>query len=112
MSLQCPYNKTDLLLAINNINNKFYEKADEIGDILGEWCIKYGMSNKNTQLDLNKIIAKNNGISVSELINSPNMDFLVKQHHDNFVSDLIQKLKNDFNFTDKEAWSIIMNDYL
>lgn len=57
--------------------------------------------------DLNKKIARFNGISVAELINSPNYSLLRDEYLDNSMAGIIDKMVVKFHITQKEAYALV-----
>ena len=103
MDVQCPYNELQLKIALIaasdkladvNLQEKILSKIKETPNITEDKAI------------FNKNIADFNGISVADLINSPNYETLKSE----YASTLFYKILNiykDFNFTDKEAWALL-----
>lgn len=57
--------------------------------------------------DHNQRIAEYHGISVEQLINSPNYKALCGEYGESVVKEFAKKLKEKFEITDKEAWALV-----
>lgn len=106
--IKCPYSELDMTIALNNIDNECSEeRMEEIGnDILG-FTVSLGLGPNATTGDMNKAVAKENGIEVIDLINSPNMEFMVDEFRSDLTNKIIKRLKETHGFTDKQSWAIL-----
>ena len=100
--IKCPYDETTLKLALLGLDKKMEDEelTKKISIRLSESLPAYD------KIELNKKIAQYNGISVLDLINSPNYDTLKQEYYQNIINKAIVILKEE-SFTDKEAWALI-----
>lgn len=101
MNIDVPYDEMTLKIALISAGSKLDEEG--LQEKLLENLAPYS---PETPADLNKKIAEHHGISLLDLINSPNFislkdDYLL--HH----LALIRKIYKDFGFDDKEAWALM-----
>lgn len=61
---------------------------------------------------LNQKAAEHHGISIETLVNSPNMTTLRDEYRNSLFFKMMDYLKENLAFTDKEAWAIVAMDYL
>lgn len=101
-SITCPHNELTLKIALMGIGDKFEDPNFEIK-------FKEIMSDIYTSDNaiLNKKISEFNGISVLDLINSPNYTVLKEEFFKASLVKAINSLKED-GFSDKESWALIM----
>lgn len=57
--------------------------------------------------ELNKKIADFHGISVEQLINSPNYKVLNEEYGGHYVREMVASLKQEMGATDVQAWAVI-----
>jgi hypothetical protein len=104
MTIKIPYTKTELVLAAITASSKIEEKQEELVKRLNEISI---VNNGN----VNEAVAKHNGITVLDLINSPNMQLLIEQWYSHNMEQAVKILK-DYGLTEVEAWSCLLADKL
>lgn len=95
-----PYNKIELslaLLALNDVDEELLVKTAEKLKPLGE----------KTQKEINKEVAEDNGITVAELIASPNFEKLISNFEEKKIKAIQKTLMEDLGITDKQAWAVI-----
>jgi hypothetical protein len=106
MSINCPYNKYELLsglICASNKMEKYYEDHPEADmdkdmDQMGEAVTP--SQDKN-------VIAQHHGIPLEMLVNSPNYDKLVSEYHMSCVNKMFKAMKDKFDLTDKESWALL-----
>ena len=99
--IKFPYSQLEMIIALCGLRN------DNISDeklIFFSQEIEKLMPEKKS--DCNKKIAESNGIEVIDLINSPNYEILRDEYHAEVMTKLVEKMKDDFKFSDKQAWGI------
>ena len=101
--MKIPYTPFELRIALLNLDeNKLDEKKmNEIKDELG--------SPPEDQKDLNKKIAEHHGISVEKLVDSPNYGILCQEYKEDILYQIVKKLVEKFDITEKEAWAIMVH---
>jgi len=97
----CPYDQLTLKLALLGLETKMEDTslAEKINDRLSDFLV-------DDKAELNKRIAKHNGIEVTDLINSPNYKTLMEEYSQKLMMQAIDILKEE-SFTDKEAWALL-----
>lgn len=102
--MECPYDKITLQIALITASKKFeeYEKANGEG-YKDEIVNSLATENKS----LNIAVAEHNGITVDQLINSPNYQLLKTEYMNDLMLKFMSSLKLKINLTDKEAWAIL-----
>jgi phosphoribosylaminoimidazole (AIR) synthetase len=98
-----PYSKFELSLALISASELIEAKQEEIRQKL-ETIVKVEPENKM------KAVADFTGISLNDLINSPNMDKLVKRFDDYNLNQVVTILK-EAGLSDKEAWAVFIYMY-
>ena len=110
MEIEIPYCKEELIMEIHNLSDDDFgdEKTafEKIGKIINE--LKELIS--ENKADLNKKIAKQNGITAQEVINSPDFNLLheelCKEFRKDMFNKIVQKIVREFNLTKRQAWAI------
>ena len=109
MNLKVPYTKNELLLAVvtaaTKLENLSSEKQEELRDSID------GVCEMDQDGNVNKAVANYNGISVQDLINSPNMAFLIQQWRMVHLNKAVNVMKN-FGFEENEAWAMLLAEEL
>ena len=97
----CPYDEITLRLALLSLEEKMGDESlgKRVNSRLSEFLI-------DDKADLNKKIAEHNGISVMDLINSPNYGELTAEFSKILMLKSIAILKEE-RFSDKEAWALV-----
>lgn len=100
-NLDCPYTKMDLTIAMLGLEQKL-EK-------IGEENLKQVLEKEFKTLNkpLNKEAAKFHGVTVKELIDSPNFEKLQKQYMDSAVNKLVSNVCKKLDLEPVEVWSLI-----
>lgn len=94
-----PYKKFEILAAVNLIDEKLLAQGDSIQEALGKIL--------NIELpQLHLQAAQYHGVTVLDLINSPNYEVLTKSYQETLVSKAIQHLESA-GFSNVESWAII-----
>lgn len=103
--MNIPYNKMELVLALYGIEQRI---SDEELDRVGKE-IKAKLEEKlpDEKTSINVLIAKQNGISVEEVINSPNLKLLQAQYYESIYSFALTELQEKMKLTEKEAYAIL-----
>ncbi len=97
----CPYDEITLKLALLGLEKKMEDMslAEKINSRLAEFLV-------SDKAELNRQIAKHNGIEVPDLISSPNYNTLMEEYSQTLMMKAIGILKEE-SFTDKEAWALL-----
>jgi len=96
-----PYDEFTLKLALMQISDKLDDP--DLQKKLGQELDKLAPGNKS---DINKKVAEENGISVKDLIDSPNYEKLKNE----YVASMLHKAVDVFikeGFTEKQAWAVL-----
>lgn len=109
MEIKSPYDKTDLLIAAISVETKFKDSVDEIEKKFTDE-LKNDIAAMDSKVSFNKAVAEHNGISVIDLINSPNMSVLQEQYKSNLFNRAICALES-CGLTNKEAWAVMMSGF-
>ncbi|RJQ28063.1 hypothetical protein C4565_04215 [Candidatus Parcubacteria bacterium] len=104
-NMNIPYDKMELVLALYGIEQRM---SDEEFNKVGEE-IKAKLEEKlpNEETSINILIAKQNGISIEELISSPNLKLLQAQYYESIYSFVLMELQEKMKLTKKEAYAIL-----
>jgi hypothetical protein len=97
--MRVPYRRDELLLAVFSINDEKFSDVASIQDSLGK------ILNVEQPL-LNLQAAEQNGITVVDLINSPNYERLIKVFQESLVAKAVTYLEST-GFTNIEAWAVV-----
>jgi len=103
--IKLPYNKIELLTTLIGIEKKIsVKKLKKVGEE-----IKAELKDRlpDDEKSINTIIAKQNGISVEALINSPNLKLLQSQYQDSILTDVVGKLETKLKLDNKEVWALL-----
>lgn len=103
MTVKIPYSKLELQLASIRAFIKL-EKVEDIDDLQKRL---EGIDSP----DLTQAVAAHYGIAVSELINSPNMPYMVEQWKLHCTEKAVKVLE-EYGLTNVEAWSFILHDVI
>ena len=98
LEIDCPYDDLTLRLAVISLGDKFTEDIQK---------------NLLSKLEVNKPITKNvvaefHGITLEQLINSPNYEILLNEHRESIVKNFLKVVKNEGCFSDQEAWALLI----
>jgi hypothetical protein len=110
--IKCPYDALTLQIAMLGAANKLdaFEKKNGEGSTL-QRLESLNLSTPPAG-ELNKQAAAHHGITVEQLINSPNYATLKTEYAEHMVERVMTALKSEFGFEDKEAWALMMHDKL
>jgi len=99
--ITCPYDEITLKLALLGLESRMENEdlAERIHSRMSDFLI-------NDKAELNKKIAKHNGIEITDLINSPNYEILKEEFSQTLLLKAIGILKEE-TFSDKEAWALV-----
>jgi len=100
--IKVPYNKLELQIALLDVEKKFEDNKDALEKLVKNLDETYGDNSKKTSL-----IADHYGISVIDLINSPNYKTLVEEYDEILAKKIISSLCSDVGLDDIEAWGVI-----
>jgi len=100
--MECPYTELELKMARLELNKKL---SDEDLKKMEEFSARY----PTTAKEINKAVAKENGITLDQLIESPNMELMTKRYQDARFKEILTFFKTDLGLTDKQAWGILVN---
>lgn len=105
--LEIPYNKLEIVLAAVELETEFNLDKEKLSQKLtginAEIQKEFGISNA----EMNKRTAKDNGIAVKTLINSPNYKLLLQLFLERRTKHVVEEIKTKFEFTDIQAWLMI-----
>lgn len=99
--MKLPYSKLDLLVALLSIKED--KISVEKGEEITEEILERRLPSDNARINI--LIAEHNGISVIDLINSPNYQTLCQEYVDSVYTELVTKLAEAFELTEKQAWA-------
>lgn len=110
MKLELPYNKTELIIAFHSATEKMSSNLslDEIENHLKEISSEFEANTNN----INQAVADTHNITVEDLINSPNYLTLKQEYARGLFIGVVRKVKEKFNLTEIEAWSITVAEML
>ena len=101
--IEIPYSKDELRFAVLGVKEEqldekkldafFNERENKVPKDKKEW---------------NKKAAEFHGITVEQLINSPNYKILSDECIGQFIKQLVEKLQERLGITDKQAWAFIL----
>lgn len=99
--MRIPYDKFQLTLALLEVfrNDNLEEKLKLLDDEV------FQLEDLNKAV-LNKKVAENNGISVLDLINSPNYTTLVGEYQEESMKEGVSKMREILDITDIQAWAL------
>jgi hypothetical protein len=104
--MNCPYDKRTLRLTALEVDSKLTdEKIKKLEEIVEKQNTFNDISDKQV---LNERVSKENGVSVVELINSPNYEKLIDEYTTKLAYELIEQIKSKVGFSDKEAWTLLV----
>ena len=98
--MKCPYSKMELLIAAKSAEDKLIP-------LMGKLTLE--AENLLSQKSINEYVAHENSITVQELINSPNMAYMINSAKENLILKMIDIFKAN-GFTDEEAWACVTAD--
>lgn len=98
---EIPYSKWDLIIAGTSLGDKLEaSKLEELGK-------EFEGRMPPEMKDRNKKIAESHGISVKQLIDSPNYQILCDEYNKKVVQDLVSAIQKKLNITNIQAWAIL-----
>lgn len=100
--IKCPYSKKDLTKIACGLDAKLTEEVKAKLTILVDQMAD-GMGTKQ---QVNATVAKENGITILDLINSPNYSLLVQEQYVERTKTFIRNLI-DLGLTKKEAFALL-----
>lgn len=95
-----PYSRGPLQLALAGLDEERID-AQRADKIVEDSCFPQGRA------ELNRATAKDNGISLEVLINSPNYQQLCSNYSQGLVNLLVNALEEEFEITNEEAWAVV-----
>jgi len=104
MKIQIPYDKQELQIALIVLDGKFTPEDMEkkMKEIISEMLDMAIKDNKS----LKEKIAGYHSITVGELVGSVNYQILCEEYYKMVPIKHINKLKEKFDITEKEAWAM------
>jgi hypothetical protein len=108
MAINVPYTKLQLLTAGMSASRKMNALGEEVIDDLAN---KLNAISSEDAAEFNKEVAASNGISVLDLVNSPNMAHMQEGYREKCLYKAIDILKS-LGFTEEEAWACMLSDKL
>lgn len=102
--MKIPYDEFDLLMARFSIKIDDPEKAESV-------CQEAFALMPKSKAEFNEVVAAHNGISVVDLINSPNYKVLGSEYVESIIKIVVEKLKSDLGLTDVQAWSVAAESF-
>lgn len=99
LMIQVPYSKMDLLLASLSLDTKLTEEKKE--------QFESRLAKMAPEENKMKEVAKYIGISLETLVDSPNLDKLIRQYENYKIMQMVQFLEDDLELTNKEAWAFV-----
>jgi hypothetical protein len=106
MAINVPYTKLQLLIAGMSASSKMNALGEEVLDDLAN---KLNAISSGDPAEFNKEVAASNGITVLDLINSPNMALMQEEYRGHCLYKAVNILKT-LGFTEEEAWAIMLAD--
>lgn len=106
MAINVPYTKLQLLTAGMSANRKMNALGEEGIDELAN---KLNAISSGDTAEFNKEVAASNGITVLDLINSPNMALMQEEYREKCLYKAIDIL-TALGFTEEEAWAVMLAD--
>ena len=98
MTVQCPYNKLDLQIALLSLKEEVVNKLnDEVAEKINKIALEPTAIN----------IANYHGVTAELLLASPNYKTLHSQYMAHITVHTIEILTS-LGFTDKQAWALIL----
>jgi len=113
MSLNVPYDALSLQIALLGVGRKLEEYEQKNGE--GSVQKKFEESKLTVPeggAEFNKAAAAHHGISVEAYLNSPNYAVLKQDYGLSMMNKVMDMLKTEFGFSDKEAWAMVLHDQL
>ena len=101
MDIKVPYDELSLKIALMGASNKLEKEG-----LQEQLLSKLSKFTVNTMADYNIKVAEFHGISLADLINSPNYETLKSEYAKNGI-DFILNVYKDAGFEDKEAWALV-----
>lgn len=102
--MKCPYNAFELNLALIKANSVF-EKIDKKGK-LSELEKRLDELKPPEGAQLKPAVAAFHGITVKELIDSPNYKTLSQEYFENRIAKVLETLK-EYGIDDKTGWALL-----
>ena len=106
MTLHIPYNEIELRIALMSLESMEEEKINELVSKVNKTITEqYGDAAEN-KAQVNKTVAKLNGITVKDLIDSPNYEKLIQEFRNSVITSIVDSLVNE-GLEQKQAWALI-----
>ena len=103
MTINLKYSQLELDVALIGIISTLEKSQDILEEVSKDLKNVFG----ENQAEVNVKIAEFHGISLPDLINSPNLEILSKVYSEHCTHLLKDKLMEKLNISDKEAWAIL-----
>lgn len=104
--MEIPYTDLELLIASITLGNKI-NKDPELADKMREYSVKHGAELPADTKSINEAVAADNGITVVQLINSPNYQLLMSAYRDKTLRVVIKQMTDELGIAEIEAWAIL-----
>ena len=113
MAVECPHDKLALQIAMLSASRKIeeYEKKNGEGSMIKK-IEEAKLEAPQSVADLNKSTAEFHGITVEQLINSPNYNKLKEEFGESAIERLLKFLNAEFELSNPEGWAILMAPYI
>jgi hypothetical protein len=105
MANTVPYTETEIRLALLRLGKRMESK--EFEDKLDAFTPEKIAPDLMDKKSLNIAIAESNGISVKDLIDSPNYEALKSEYTLGRLSDVVALMESDLGIANDEAWAIM-----
>ena len=103
--INIPYSQIELDIALLGVSNKLEDAVAT--EAMEELVAFFEQKTGKTQAERNIKIAEFHGISVLDLINSPNLTTLVEMFQESRTLEMKTVLMEKLGVSDKESWAII-----
>lgn len=103
--INIPYSQLELDIALLGVSNRIEDAVAT--EVMQEIVACFEQKAGKTQAETNSKIAEFHGITVIDLINSPNLNTLVEMFKESRTIEMKTVLMEKLGVSDKEAWAII-----
>jgi hypothetical protein len=105
--MKVPYDVLTLKLALLEVAKKIEEYCKVHGEKAAEELVT-GFADGVPSDITNPDTAAHHGITVEQLINSPNYSVLKEEYREHLFQGLKKKVSEAFGLTDKETWAMVL----
>jgi hypothetical protein len=103
--INIPYSQLELDIALLGVSNTLEDAVAT--EAMEEIVTFFEQKTGKTQAERNSKIAEFHGISVLDLINSPNLNILVEMFQESRTLEMKTVIMEKLGVSDKESWAII-----